>query len=361
MLFFRAVLFLIVFITLFLLSKRIYRLVHKISIKNSFLFWGIVLVPAIVILVFFFYDRMNTLVVFLHFFGFLLLCDLLWFIIKKVFKKNLGDFACLLGAFIITVFYLSYGYYLAHHVVETHYIIETTKNIGVDRFRIIQITDSHIGSTMDGDAFISYMERINETSPDIVVITGDYIDDDTSKEDMIKACSGLGKLKTKYGVYFVFGNHDKGYFNYRGYNESDLRFELSKNNVVLLEDQSIDLLENLTLIGRQDAQTKSRLSAKELTKGVDKQKYTVVLDHEPNDYQEESDAGMDLVLSGHTHGGQLLPMKYISKLFNIDDQSYGIQKRKNTTFIVSSGIGNWTIQFKTGALAEYVVIDLKNE
>lgn len=360
MLFFMAVLFLIVFMMLFLLCKRIYRLVHKINI-NSFLFWGIVLGPIIVFLVFFFYDRMNTLVVFLHFFVFLLLLDLLGLILKKVFKKSLGDFARLMGAFIITFFYLSYSYYLAHHVVETHYVIETTKDIGVDRFRIVQMTDSHIGSTMNGDDFISYMERINETSPDIVVITGDYIDDDTSKEDMINACFGLGQLKTKYGVYFVFGNHDKGYFNYRGYNESDLRLELSKNHVVLLEDQSIDLLENLTLIGRQDAQTKSRLSAKELTKEVDKQKYTVVLDHEPNDYQEESDAGMDLVLSGHTHGGQLLPMKYISKLFNIDDQSYGIQKRKNTTFIVSSGIGNWTIQFKTGALAEYVVIDLKNE
>ncbi len=357
----KVVLILFVFTLLFFLFKRIYRLVQKLNIKNSFLSWSISFTPIVAFLIFFFKNFINGLIVLLHFFVFLLLFDLLGFIIKKVVKKRFGSFARLVLAFIVTFLYLSYGYYLAHHVVETHYVIKTTKDIGVDRFKIVQITDSHIGSTMDGDRFISYMERINKTSPDVVVITGDYIDDDTSKEDMIKACSGLGQLKTKYGVYFVFGNHDKGYFNYRGYNESDLRLELIKNHVVLLEDQSIDLLENLTLIGRQDAQTKNRMSAQELTQDLDEQKYSLVLDHEPNDYTQESEAGMDLVLSGHTHGGQLLPMKYISKLFNIDDQSYGLQKRKNTTFLVSSGIGNWTIQFKTGTVAEYVVIDLINK
>ena len=53
---------------------------------------------------------------------------------------------------------------------------------------------------------------MNKENPDVVVITGDFVDDDTSKEDMIQSCKALSKFKTKYGVYFVYGNHDKGYY-----------------------------------------------------------------------------------------------------------------------------------------------------
>jgi predicted MPP superfamily phosphohydrolase len=93
---------------------------------------------------------------------------------------------------------------------------------------------------------------------------------------------------------------------------------------------------------------------------VDLNKYVVVLDHEPNDYDNEEDAKMDLVISGHTHGGQLFPLMIFDKMFGANDQIYGIEKRGISTFIVSSGIGDWAVKFKTGTVAEYVVIDLKN-
>lgn len=76
-----------------------------------------------------------------------------------------------------------------------------------------------MGTTFDGKGLEKYVEEMQQTNPDVVVITGDFVDDDTSKQDMIDACHALSKLNPTYGVYFVFGNHDKGYYDpeYRGY------------------------------------------------------------------------------------------------------------------------------------------------
>ena len=100
---------------------------------------------------------------------------------------------------------------------------------------------------------------------DIVVITGDFVDDDTTREDMVKSSKGLGMLKTKYGVYFIYGNHDKAYFNYRNFNNKQLRKELKKNNVIILEDE-VKLINNyIYLVGRQDRLASDRLEAETLT------------------------------------------------------------------------------------------------
>ena len=95
-----------------------------------------------------------------------------------------------------------------------------------------------------------------------------------------------------------------------------------------------------------------------MTEGLDPDKYSIVLDHQPSDFDAQAAAGADLVLSGHTHGGQLFPLHRMGQWLGIDDKSYGCEKRKNTTFIVTSGISDWAIQFKTGCKSEYVVIDV---
>lgn len=78
------------------------------------------------------------------------------------------------------------------------------------------------------------------------------------------------------------------------------------------------------------------------------------------DYEALKDANMDLVLSGHTHGGQLFPLMTIENHSNIaeDDRVYGYEKRENTNFIVTSGISDWAIKFKTGCKSEYLIINI---
>ena len=87
----------------------------------------------------------------------------------------------------------------------------------------------------------------------------------------------------------------------------------------------------------------------------------IVMDHQPHDYKNEADANVDLVLSGHTHGGQLIPINIIGELIKANDKTYGYEKRGETNFIVTSGISDWAVDFKTGCKSEYVVIDVKEK
>ena len=92
-------------------------------------------------------------------------------------------------------------------------------------------------------------------NPDIILIAGDFVDDGTSRTEMTAAVRALGKVKTKYGVYFAFGNHDKGYHDpaVRGFAGEDLAAELQKNNITILEDET-QLLNNMFYItGRKDS------------------------------------------------------------------------------------------------------------
>ncbi len=335
--------------------RTTHRFIKK-KVNNKVLSWIISIIPLLLLILIIFIDMINVIVVYIHLIVIVFLTKIIFFIIKKLKKKEISEYTPLIVGVIIATVYLSYGYYLANHVEETDYVIYTEKDIEKD-FRIVQVSDSHIGATMNGKEFSNYMEDINKLNPDIVVITGDFIDDDTIDSDLIDAASGLGSLKTKYGVYFVFGNHDKGYYNHE--KEKRLRDELEKNRVIVLEDKSVDITNSIILIGRQDREVKNRMDAVSLTKDLDKNKYLIMLDHQPNDYDNEQKSEVDLVLSGHTHGGQLIPLGFFGILFGSNDKVYGMETRDKTTFIVNSGISDWAIKFKTGTKSEYGVIDIK--
>ena len=141
--------------------------------------------------------------------------------------------------------------------------------------------------------------------------------------------------------------------------------ELKKNNVKILEDESETVAGGFCLIGRQDRSEAERggrrLTMQELTKDLDPDKFSVVLDHQPNDYQNQTTAEVDLVLSGHTHGGQLFPLNKVGEWIGANDKTYGLEKRNKTNFIVTSGLSDWAIKFKTGTKSEFVVIDIKRK
>jgi len=348
----------------FYIAKKIHEFEIIKKINNKSLSWLCSFVFLYITILLLFWNSTNANVIVLHFTVILFLAELIYDFVcmfKKKVKLKYGQEIVVSLALIFTFIYLGYAYYVAHHVVETHYEVVANKDIGVDRFRIVQVTDSHIGSTMNGQTFYDYMIDINKTNPDIVVITGDYVDDDTKYNDMVKASEGLGKLKTNYGVYFVYGNHDKGYFNYRDFSAYKLKEELIKNNVIILEDEGKDIVGNIYLLGREDKSNRNRKSIQELMNGINSSKYVIDLNHQPNDYENEKKAGVDLVISGHTHGGQVFPLQIVDRLVGANNQVYGLKKDDNTTFIVSSGISDWQVKFKTGTVAEYVIIDIINK
>lgn len=305
----------------------------------------------------------NAAIVILHLMIIWMLCDGVSKVIEKKRKTEFTKYYAGIFAVGITAVYLMCGWYLAHHVWRTAYKLDTEKEVG--SLRIVQFADSHVGNMLYGEKFSEQMQAIQAEQPDIVVITGDFVDDDTSKEDMTAACKALGALKTTYGVYYVFGNHDKGYYEaeYRGYSGEDLIAELEKNDVTVLQDETVLLGDRFYLIGRQDPSENHRggsaASMEELTNDLDQEKYSIVLDHQPHDYDAQEDSGVDLVLSGHTHGGQLFPFNRMGQWTGIDDKSYGLEQRGNTNFIVTSGISDWEIKFRTGCKSEYVVVDIQ--
>ena len=327
----------------------------KLKEFNKKIYYLVIFMFILLLLLFAVIDAINAFVIYIHFFIFSLLFDLLFLIFRKKLKFNLPIILAILTTFI----YLGIGYYNAYHIRKTIYNLDTNKNI--ENFKIALISDAHIGTTFNGEGFTKEIEKIIIEKPDLFVIVGDFVDDDSKKEDMIKACSIFKNIETKYGIYFVFGNHDKGYFSNRDFNEEDLRKELTKNGVIILEDLSVSLGDNITLIGRQDKQVINRKNIKELVSNLDGDNYVIVLDHQPNDYEQEADTFVDLVLSGHTHGGQLFPLGIIGTSFGSNDSTYGLIKKNDTNFIVSSGISDWTIKFKTGTFSEYVIINVNHK
>ena len=305
----------------------------------------------------------NTVIVILHLVVIWLLSDIIFAIIYKVSGKKPSFYLAGVFALLFAGLYLSCGWYLAHHVVATTYQVSTDKDLGSGPLRVIMLADSHIGATFSGEEFARYTEEMESLSPDIVAVIGDFIDDDTSKEDMIAACRALGELETRYGVYYVYGNHDRGYYSAeaRGYSESDMISELVRNHVTILRDETRLIDGRFYLIGREDASRRNRRSMEDLLRGADTGKYMIVLDHQPHDYASQEKSGVDLVLSGHTHGGWLFPFNRLGEINGTDDKTYGREKRSNTEFIVTSGISDWALGFKTGTIAEYVVVDISGK
>ena len=171
---------------------------------------------------------------------------------------------------------------------------------------------------------------------------------------------GLLELAKRQGLSKVFihcfmDGRDTPPESGRGYVE-----ELEKNGVVVLEDETVQITDRINLIGRKDRSVPERLSAAQLMENLDPSCYNILLDHQPHDFNNEAEAGFDLVLCGHTHGGQMFPVGITGELSGANDKTYGPEQRKDTVFIVNSGISDWAFKFKTATRSEFGVIDIQS-
>lgn len=306
-----------------------------------------------------FLSLVNTVIILLHVILLFALYNLIFRIIKAISKKEFRIYWPGWLALLTAVLLLGSGYYLCHNVWQTDYNISTNKKI--KPLKIALFADSHLGTTFDGDGFAKHIETIKKQSPDMVVIPGDFVDDDSKKKDLVETCKALGNMKPKYGVWFAYGNHDAGFFNSRDFTTEELENELKKNNIGVLKDE-YKYVGDVCVVGRLDSTvSRNRKELSELLKNVDKSKYIVVLDHEPTDYEKEERTSADIVLSGHTHGGQFFPINDVGRWTGASDLVYGHEKRGNVDFIVTSGISDWALDFKTGTKSEYVIVNVKNK
>ena len=333
------------------------RLSNGKKLLNYFLSFAVILFVFTVL--FLTFTFINALVIFLYVMLFFWLSGGLMRAVSRITGKKFRVHWQGWLALVVSVLFFTTGYVQCMNVWQKYYSLKTEKRIGT--LRIAMFADSHIGTTFDGEGFAKHLQVIEQQDPDILLIAGDFVDDWSTKKDMVAACRELGKLKVKYGVWFASGNHDLGKWNDRDFSSEDLKEALEENGIQILEDTCSLIDERFYVAGRLDYSFGKRKNMDELLSGINPEKYVIVLDHWPNDYKNEAVSQADLVLSGHTHGGQLFPLGQMGVLLGINDRFYGHEKRDGTDFIVTSGISDWELFFKTGTRSEYVIIDITEE
>jgi len=311
-----------------------------------------------------------TIVVIIYLIYAFIICDILHLVFRKALKSDALKkkwsqlYHSGILAFLITICFLILSYYSAIHVEITEYSLQTEKTLERDKLTIAMISDLHLGTTMNAKKLEEYCTQINEKNPDVILLLGDIFDESTDKETMELACQTFGTLSSTYGTFYVFGNHDAN--SYRplvSISKNDIIDNLTKNNITILEDESIMINHSFYLIGRSDKSffnNSKRKTISQLIEPLDMNKYMILLDHQPSELETAASLGVDLQLSGHTHNGQIWPIGLITKIFHINELNYGNKKIDNYNAIVTSGIGCWGFPLRLGSKSEIVIIQVNN-
>ncbi len=339
------------------------KLSKKIRIIISIIVFLAIALPAVQIYSVWF-------IILLHFTALLLLIDGVAFVVKRIKKSPVkskvikGIYRSGVIAMVITAIILGYGYYNIFQVVRTEYTINTDKKISHNGYKIALLSDLHYGITLDQKQLNNVVDRINKEKPDIVVLDGDIVDENTTLKQMKEAFYTLGKINSTYGTYYVYGNHDKNvYTSTPNYSIKELSDTIKNSNIKILEDNVVTLNKEITLVGRADKGdgNNKRKSIAELVKNVDKSQEIIVLDHQPLEYSEVEKQGSNLILSGHTHAGQIFPAGVVSSIFSINSLNYGNKQFGNMSAVVTSGVAGWGYPIRTEKHSEYVIINLKSK
>lgn len=216
--------------------------------------------------------------------------------------------------------------------------------------KIVFSSDWHLGYGIGRREADSWVRMINYEEPDIVLIGGDLIDNYTRPLWESEMYLSLQAIKSRYGVFAVLGNHE-----YFGDTHKRTAF-LEKSGIQVLRDSVADINGICYIVGREDASRSYRVSLKNLTESLDRTKPVIVLDHQPSGLREAIRSRVDILLSGHTHGGQVIPLNIAVRAFF--RYTYGHFFRSGTHFYITSGLGIWGGKFRLGTRSEYVVITL---
>jgi predicted MPP superfamily phosphohydrolase len=220
---------------------------------------------------------------------------------------------------------------------------------GLHRFRIVQLSDLHIGPILGREFARDVVERVNALDPDLVVVTGDLVDG--SEPLLREEVAPFAELRAPHGVWFVTGNHDY-------YSGADAWVERARElgmRVLRNERVSIGTDETFDLAGVEDhnARLVDPRFAEDLTSalgGRDPARAVVLLAHDPTTFKRASGLGVDLQLSGHTHGGQIWPFRYLVRL--AIPFVAGCYERNGSRLYVSRGTGFWGPPMRLLAPAE---------
>ena len=344
--------------TFFRLSKLFsyYNLDKKVSI-----------IARTVIAIFFFFCCFNVqstaTILIAYAFGSSVVADIIGITYKLISKKGLKIHKNGILCLIFFILIMGVSIYGMNHIEPTEYNITTNKTN--ESYTILYISDIHYDTIQNPILMKNKLSAMNKTHPDLIILGGDITDERTSKSSMEEVYRELGSLSSTYGTFFIFGNHDRqpkiaDYENgTKSYSNDELTAVIEENGIKILADDKITVNKDIILIGREDAghgNTNNRLSSLELLNNTDSKSFIILLDHQPLDEKNNSENGVDLLISGHTHGGQIFPYGLVKEIQG--QYNYGKYKIGNMIEIVSSGLCGWGIPLRNEARCEYVIINV---
>ena len=290
-------------------------------------------------------------------FDFLRLFDHFLQVIPLEIKRNLNP-ALGLAVVILVVSIVSYGAWNARHPQVNHYDLTIAKRAGLlKQLHVVMVSDIHLGTIVHNGNLTKMVNMVNELKPDLILFAGDVFDENIESSNKQQVSDNFRKLSAPYGVFAVLGNHE-----YIGGNAEEAINYLGGAGVKVLRDSSQEIAGSFYLIGRDDRSGARfngvpRQDLKTLMQGVDRSLPVILMDHQPSQLEEPAEQGVDLQLSGHTHAGQLFPIRFITRRIFEDD--WGLLRKGNFQLIVSSGYGTWGPPIRLGNTPEVVDIMIK--
>ena len=282
--------------------------------------------------------------------------------IINIFYKNnklviYNIFAC-----IVMIIIFAYGT-INSQTIKPNYLTLDSHKIKKDH-TFVFMSDIHYPTARFKSSVKSALDEIKKLNPEFILLGGDITDEFTTYEDMKEIYESIGALQIP--TFYIYGNHDR---QNRAYKIGRKRFDVNElekvikdNGITILKDEWQQISEDLIIVGREDVSEKqSRKEVRDI-KNWPEDAYVICVDHSPYQKEDMMETGADLQLSGHTHAGQLFPLKtiykpavkYVYGKYLINNSPY------NKYLYVSSGFSGWVLPFRNEEHCNYEVINLKS-
>lgn len=264
-----------------------------------------------------------------------------------------------LSATIVVFILFFYGSWHAQQIQTKRYnvTIDSSAISQSKKMNVVMISDVHLGYVNDEKKLTKIVDRINQLKPDVIFISGDLFD---GNYQALQNATGIKRqferLTSTYGTYMCWGNHDAGE------TFEQMKTLVEESGIILLEDEMTVVGEELLVVGRKDSQPigsqdGARKNVQKQFEKVGNQLPKIILDHQPSNIEEYQQAN-ELILSGHTHQGQIFPFSLVTKAYFVVDYGYYRKNKNSPQVIVSSGVGTWGPPLRIGTQSEIVQIDL---
>lgn len=274
-------------------------------------------------------------------------------------------------SFCMTLVLIAIGIYIYARYIEPELLtvkqqVLTTQSIQLSQepLKVVQFSDVHLGLGFTSSHLNRVVERINKLEPDLIIFTGDLIEDNKEFTEVEETAAILGKLKATYGKFAVYGNHDHGGNGTKRYAKilaaADFQLLVNENQLITLKNG-----QRINLIGIDD-KLLGKVNIEKAMEETRKSDYNIFISHAPDVADEVTGYPIDLQLSGHSHGGQVrIPFigapftppyanKYIKGRYTFEDN-------KRMILYVNSGIGTSQMRYRFGNIPEITCFLIKNE